>query len=73
MAAEVNAQGSSVDVGRVTRLVAVPAYTTQTAVARYPYDVTLDGQRVLVNAVAEEPTTTLPLTVVINWAAALKK
>jgi len=35
-------------------------------------DVTADGQRFLVNARVEESTDT-PITVVLNWLAALKK
>jgi hypothetical protein len=36
------------------------------------YDVTADGQRFLINAVVEtEPNA--PLTVVVNWAAGMKK
>jgi hypothetical protein len=35
------------------------------------YDVTADGQRFLVNMVVAEART-LPITVVVNWTAALK-
>jgi Tol biopolymer transport system component len=38
----------------------------------FSYDVSRDGQRFLVNADAGEPTTT-PLTVVLDWAAGLKR
>ena len=35
------------------------------------YDVTADGERFLVNAIAEG-TTAIPITVVVNWMAALE-
>ena len=37
----------------------------------HPYDVTADGERFLVNALAEE-TAAVPITVVVNWTAALE-
>jgi hypothetical protein len=42
-----------------------------TPAIRQQYDVTGDGQRFLVNSVAVESET--PVTVVLNWTAALKK
>ena len=39
--------------------------------ARQQYDVTGDGQRFLVNAVTVESET--PVTIVLNWAAGLRK
>jgi hypothetical protein len=36
-----------------------------------PYAVSRDGQRFLINAAVEEPNA--PLTVVVNWAAGMKK
>lgn len=40
--------------------------------ARYAYDVSPDGQRFLVNPFREE-TAAAPITLVVNWPAALKK
>ena len=39
--------------------------------AYHQYDVTADGQRFLLNAPLENPT--VPITVVLNWPAGLKK
>jgi dipeptidyl aminopeptidase/acylaminoacyl peptidase len=41
--------------------------------ARQPYDVTRDGQRFLLTVLDTEGPIDEPLTVVVNWAAALKK
>ena len=38
----------------------------------YSYDVSLDGQRFLVNALPQQ-TTTIPATIVVNWTAELRK
>ena len=38
----------------------------------YPYDVSADGQRSLVNTVVEE-TASAAITLVVNWTAGLKK
>jgi Tol biopolymer transport system component len=74
MAAEVNAHGLLFDVGRVTRLVVAPTYSipTITLAGRYPYDVSSDG-RFLVSVPQDQPTTAVPITVVMNWTAALNK
>ena len=40
--------------------------------ARYAYDVTPDGQRFLVNVVREEASIE-PLTLAVNWTAALQQ
>lgn len=42
-----------------------------TAAGRYPYDVSADGQRFLVNRVVEAPSAS-PITLVVNWLAALR-
>ena len=39
---------------------------------RYPYDVSADGQRFLINT-APEQAVSAPITVVLNWTAGLKK
>ena len=65
--------GSALEVGSPLTLFEVhfnPLGTEQ-PYAWYAYDVTADGQRFLVNAPPEN--STLPITVVLNWTAALKK
>ena len=49
-----------------------PLFQTRARINRYPYDVSADGQRFLVNTLAEEPTSA-PITLVVNWNAMLKK
>jgi hypothetical protein len=41
--------------------------------SEYPYDVTADGQRFIVNERLTPATQTALLTVVLNWQAALRK
>jgi hypothetical protein len=65
MAAAVTANGSRFDVGTVQRLFEAPMVD-----GYWPYDVTPDGQRFLVNTMSEAVS---PLTIVVNWPAALKK
>src|SRR4029450_7561538 len=65
MAAGVTANGSRFDVGTVQRLFEVPMVG-----GYWPYDVSPDGQRFLVNALEGE---VAPLTIVVNWPAGLKK
>jgi Tol biopolymer transport system component len=67
MAAAVSVDGARVEVGTVKRLFQVRAVTP-----RYFYDVSPDGQRFLVNT-ADEPATSAPLTLVVNWPALMKK
>jgi Tol biopolymer transport system component len=64
MAAGVTANGSRFDVGAVQRLFDVP-----TVDGYWPYDVSPDGQRFLVNTLDGE---VAPLTIVVNWPAGLK-
>jgi hypothetical protein len=40
--------------------------------AHYAYDVSPDGQRFLVNMPVEQPESP-PITVVVNWTAALRR
>jgi Tol biopolymer transport system component len=40
---------------------------------RSQYDVTADGQRLLLNVPIEDPTARAPITVITNWMATLKK
>jgi eukaryotic-like serine/threonine-protein kinase len=51
--------------------VAAPLFDTRIA-GTYSYDVTADG-RFLVNTVSEQDSSSSPITVVVNWQAALKK
>jgi dipeptidyl aminopeptidase/acylaminoacyl peptidase len=61
--------GESLEIGVAVPLFAFRAGTTPGFV---PYAVTADGQRFLVDAVVEtEPNA--PLTIVVNWAAEVKK
>jgi Tol biopolymer transport system component len=69
MAASVNSEGTAFQVGRVQSLFQVRA-----GGPRYFYDVSADGQRFLLNALPEQTATTpVPLTLVVNWTAGLKK
>jgi eukaryotic-like serine/threonine-protein kinase len=67
MAAAVNGQGVSFEVGTVK-----PLFQTRTTGAFNEYDVAPDGQRFLINTLPEQ-TSSAPLTVVLNWTAGLKK
>jgi Tol biopolymer transport system component len=68
MVAAVNGKGSSFEVGAVK-----PLFDThEWPGTRYPYDVTADGQRFLVNTVPGQASSA-PITVVVNWTAGLKK
>jgi len=66
--ATVNGQGPLFDVGAVTPLFATRFATT---VSNFPYDVSPDGRRFLVTTLVEQAE--LPMTVVVNWTALLKK
>jgi hypothetical protein len=44
----------------------------QVSLGAYPYDVSADGQRFLVNTFVEETTSTA-ITLFVNWPAQLKK
>jgi hypothetical protein len=67
MAASVEGRGSAFEVGMVQPLFGTRARTTR----RYMYDVSPDGQRFLMNTDVE--TALQPITLVVNWTAALKK
>ena len=64
MAAGVTANGSRFDVGALQRLFEVPMVD-----GFWPYDVSHDGQRFLVNTLEGA---VAPLTIVVNWPAGLK-
>jgi eukaryotic-like serine/threonine-protein kinase len=67
MSASVDGRASAFEVGMVQPLFDTRARTTR----RYMYDVSPDGQRFLINTDAE--TALQPVTLVVNWTAALKK
>jgi serine/threonine protein kinase len=65
--------GPTIDAGAPTRLFAINASTAARFSRRnIVYDVTPDGQRFLINLVAEDPSSSR-VTVVLNWLAALGK
>ncbi len=66
LAAEVSAQGSQFQVGAVR-----PLFRANTPALGYPYDVSADGRRFLVNTAPQDTST--PITLVVNWTAELKK
>jgi serine/threonine protein kinase len=69
MVAAVNGQGSAFEVDAVRPLFDMRPVTNQ----RFMYDVSADGQRFLVNTPAEEGSSApAPITLVVNWPAALK-
>jgi dipeptidyl aminopeptidase/acylaminoacyl peptidase len=73
MAAEVNGSAAALQIGAVRRLFDVRRRTAP-YLAFGPgsaYDVTADGQRFLVNVVAEEEAAS-PITVITNWTATLR-
>ena len=67
MAGAVDGQGAAFQVGA-----ARPLFPTRARILGYAYDVSPDGQRFLINRYGEE-TTSVPITVVVNWTAGLKK
>ena len=67
MAAEVESKGGSFAAGQVKALFG------PLRVQGYYYDVSADGQRLLAVVPAEQTTPAEPITVVMNWAAGLKK
>jgi Tol biopolymer transport system component len=75
MAAAVNGQGSALEVGDVRPLFDTRAIINDSgsrSTMRSMYDVSPDGQRFLVNTLAQ-PATSGPITLVVNWPALLKK
>jgi Tol biopolymer transport system component/predicted Ser/Thr protein kinase len=73
MSATVDANGSGVQIGALRELFSFP--TAPGAIANFTYDVTADGQRFLVldAAAGDQAPAAAPLTVVVNWQAALPK
>jgi hypothetical protein len=75
MAAAVNGQGSAFEVGDVRPLFDTRGIINDSgsrSTIRSMYDVLPDGQRFLVNSLAQQPTSA-PITLVVNWPALLKK
>jgi hypothetical protein len=71
MAAAVNGRGPSFEVGAITPLFQLPVGLVG---GGYPYDVSAEGQRFLVRAdTVREQMESTPITVVLNWTAALPK
>jgi len=68
MAATVNADGAEFRVGDVRRL-----FPMRSGGLRSPYAVAPDGKRFLVNVVQTPESKAEPITVVMNWAAGLRK
>jgi hypothetical protein len=69
MAVVVNGQGSGFEVGALRPLFDTRAPRIN---LRSAYDVSPDGQRFLVNTLADG-TASAPITLVVNWPALLKK
>jgi Tol biopolymer transport system component len=67
-AVQISLQESTIDVGPSTALFETPPIYSAGTI----YRVTPDGERFLVNAAVEEPSST-PLTLVLNWAAKLPR
>ncbi|HMG35549.1 MAG TPA: protein kinase [Blastocatellia bacterium] len=67
MVAEVNVKGETLEVGA-----ARPLFEIRPGGPGNVYDVTADGQRILVNMAVEQQTSA-PITLVVNWTADLKR
>jgi Tol biopolymer transport system component len=73
MAAAVKGEGSAFEVGAVRPLFEVHRRLSgYSSFQGYNYDVSADGQRFLVNTVTDRPAP-VPMIVVTNWMAALRK
>jgi Tol biopolymer transport system component/aminoglycoside phosphotransferase (APT) family kinase protein len=72
MAVVVNGQGSAFEVGAVRALFDTRALPNPILNQRFMYDASPDGQRFLVNTLAEEARSA-HITPVVNWPALLKK
>lgn len=66
MASRIEVKGNAFSVGEAKSL-----FRESLGDAAFPYDVSPDGQRFLVNSFGE--TGTMPLTLVMNWNELLKK
>jgi hypothetical protein len=63
----VNGRGASFETGAVK-----PLFEIRGERASFSYDVPADGQRFLIST-ASDQSESAPITVVLNWAAGLKK
>ena len=72
MSAAVNVRGPQFEVKTVRPLFQMRP-RSRNRLDAYFYDVGPDGNRFLVNAVVESQATTMPLNLVVNWPALLKK
>jgi eukaryotic-like serine/threonine-protein kinase len=71
MSVAIRTAGNSVDPSAPTSLFEMPRLATG---GRQPYDVTRDGQRfIVIAATGDDAITDTPVTVVVNWAAAVSK
>jgi Tol biopolymer transport system component len=68
IAATVNGRGSTFEVEAAQTL-----FEVHPGGFRYFYDVTPDGERFLVMTQREQPSSITPITLVVNWAAQLKR
>ncbi|HTS75925.1 MAG TPA: hypothetical protein VMG40_06960 [Bryobacteraceae bacterium] len=66
MEAEVNLEEATVEVGAVRRV-----FTRMTPAGGYSWDISFDGQRVLVGVPVETPAE--PFTLIQNWMAVQRK
>lgn len=72
MAVPMNITGAELEVGAAKPLFEIPPLIRRVAV-RYPYDVSTDGTRFLVNQSLQGVEADSPLTLVVNWTEGLKK
>jgi len=73
MAAAISGEGAAVQVGTVQALFSArPRMAAFVGSEQYAYDVSPDGQRFLVNTLADQSAAP-PITLVVNWTAGLKK
>ena len=77
MAVAVNVHAGALDVGAVQPLFETHAMIegdyNPTIVPGFPYDVSADGQRFLINTALQQTASAPPITLVVNWTAGLKK
>ncbi len=77
MAADINWSGTTLEIAVVHSLFRLrlapgpPIYDLGPTAGQIGYDVSPDGQRILVNSPAESDAA--PITVILNWPAELKK
>jgi hypothetical protein len=68
MSVTLDGQGTRMTIKTVKEL-----FELQPRGTRYFYDVSSDGQRFLVITGQKQPTSVQPVTIVVNWVAALTK